>query len=87
MGADSTFQALAKATIVQKHCVEKNGEAGLKSCPIDFVSLGTPPPSPPSMSSEAPPVRRASERLACRSQRRSYFTMLGHFAALMLNSH
>ncbi|KAG9242210.1 hypothetical protein BJ878DRAFT_556144 [Calycina marina] len=68
-------QVTAKVRIVQKHCVEKNGEAGLTSCPIDFASSRTPPLSPVPSKDEAAPVRRVSERLSSNQEKRSYSTM------------
>ncbi|KAG9229630.1 hypothetical protein BJ875DRAFT_474334 [Amylocarpus encephaloides] len=66
---------VAKLRIVQKHCVEKNGEASLTSCPIDFASSTTPPLSPIPTKDEAAPVRRVSERLSSNQKKRSYSTM------------
>jgi hypothetical protein len=69
-----TYPAFTKAITVQQHCVEKNGEAGLTSCPIDFVSPETPPLTPPSTEDN---TRRRSSRLASHSTKRSYIAMQG----------
>ncbi|MCJ1284328.1 hypothetical protein MMC26_003659 [Xylographa opegraphella] len=67
---------LGQITItVQNHCVEKNGAAGLTSCPIEFVSPQTPPRSPASIGNETLDARRTSERLASSLQKRSYVAM------------
>lgn len=62
---------LSLSYTIQKHCLEKNREASLTSCPIDFVSPKTPPLSPLS-GNKAPTGRRTSERLASCAQKRSY---------------
>lgn len=69
--------AYAKAIIVQIHCVERNGEAGLASCPIDFVSSTTPPLTPPSTENDTPDFRCRSGRLASQSAKRSYISIQG----------
>ncbi|KAM0124767.1 hypothetical protein ACHAO1_010922 [Botrytis cinerea] len=66
---------VAKVRIVQKHCVKKNGEAGLISCPIDFASSRTPPLSLVPTKDEAAPIRRVSERLSSNQEKRSYSTI------------
>lgn len=68
---------LAKARIVQKHCIEKAGEAAFTSCPISFVSPDTPPLSPSSVAKQLSQAHRTSERMAANASKRSYAGMQG----------
>jgi hypothetical protein len=76
-GASSTYDVCTKAISVQKHYVERNGEAVLASCPIDFVSPETPPLTPPSTENNTPELRRRSGRLVSHPTKRSYVAMQG----------
>lgn len=51
---------------------------GIASCPIDFVSLETPPPTPPSIQNDTKSPRRSS-RLAHHSRNLSYTREQGRY--------
>ena len=72
------YPAFTKAITVQQYYIEKNGEAGLTSCPIDFVSPETSLPSPLFAENNTPEFRRRSGRLASHSTKRSYMGYARH---------